>query len=531
MSTAPSAREPSPDPGSNGDPASGYARLRELLVGPEQARLEELQRRLDDRQLRTEDLSQVIAEAISLRLRRDHSLQLALNPLVEEAVKISVARDPGILANTLYPIIGAAVRKSVAHALRGLVESINQTLERSFSLESLKWRIEALRTGKSFGHIVLTHSLRYRVEQVFLIHRETGLLLQHAARADQIVEDSDLVSGMLTAIQDFVRDSFTGAGGQEVETIALGEFNLWVQHGPAATLAAVVSGTPPPELRTLLERTLEQIHSDFASALSTFNGETAAFAATQPLLQSCLLGRGAQAAKHKSRGFFIAAAVVVLALVAAGIFLLLRHQSRWDKLLVRLRSEPGIVLTSAEESWGRYRLNGLRDPLSADPEQLITDSGINPARVTARWEPYVSLHAKFRAERQFRAEKDALEQEVLRFPLNSAQLGGEQLSRLDDVEALLVNLQEHAASTGQKFRVEVRGHTDPSGNEDRNASLSQARAESVVKALADRGISRDLLRTVAVGSREPVRPNSGTYLSDLNRRVDFRLVVEPEGAR
>jgi len=414
--------------------------------------------------------------------------------------------------------------------LRGLVESINQTLERSFSLESLKWRVEALRTGKSFGAIVLTHSLRYRVEQVFLIHRETGLLLQHAARADQIVQDSDLVSGMLTAIQDFVRDSFTGAGGQEVETIELGEFNLWVQHGPAATLAAVVSGTPPPELRTLLERTLEQIHSDFAAALSTFKGDTSVFAEAQPLLQGCLLGRGAQTAK-RSRSFFIAAAVVVIALIAAGLFLVVRHQSRWDKLLLRLRSEPGIVLTSAEESWGSYRLTGLRDPLSADPEALIRASGVNPARVTAHWEPYVSLHAKFRAERQFRSEREALEQQVLRFPLNSAQLGNEQLIRLDDVEAHLVNLQEHAASTGQSFLLEVRGHTDPSGNEDKNASLSQARADAVVKALIDRGISREMLRIVAMGSREPVRRNAAAYLTDLNRRVSFRVIVEAEGAR
>lgn len=525
MSTAPSAREPSPEPGANGDPSSGYARLRELLVGPEQARLEELQRRLDDRQLRTEDLSQVIAEAIALRLRRDRALQSTLNPIVEDAVRISVARDPSILANTLFPIIGAAVRKSVAHALRGLVDSINQTLERSLSLESLKWRVEALRTGKSFGDIVLTHSIRYRVEQVFLIHRETGLLLQHVARAEQIVQDSDLVSGMLTAIQDFVRDSFTGAGGQEVETIELGEFNLWVQHGPAATLAAVVSGTPPPELRNLLERTLEQIHSDFAAALGTFKGDTAAFADTRPLLLSCLLGRGAPAAK-RSPGFFVAAAAVVSVLIAVGLFFVVRHQSRWDKLLQRLRSEPGIVLTSAEESWRSYRLSGLRDPLSADPEKLIRASGINPEKVTAHWEPYVSLHAKFRAERQFRAEKDALEQQVLRFPLNSAQLGNEQLIRLDDVEAHLVNLQEHAVSTGQGFLLEIRGHTDPSGNEDKNASLSQARADAVAKALTDRGISRDLLRTAAMGSREPVRRNAGAYLTDLNRRVSFRVVVE-----
>ena len=331
---------------------------------------------------------------------------------------------------------------------------------------------------------------------------------------------------MLTAIQDFVRDSFTGAGGQEVDAIELGEFNLWVQHGPAATLAAVVSGTPPPELRNLLERTLEQIHSDFAAALSTFKGDTSGFAAAQPLLQSCLLGRAAQVAKRKNRGFFIAAAVAVIALIGAWVFFVVRHQSRWDKLLQRLRSEPGIVLTSAEESWGTYRLSGLRDPLSADPEKLIRASGINPEKVTAHWEPYVSLHAKFKAERQFRTERDALEQEVLRFSMNSAHLGNEQLIRLDDVEAHIVNLQEDAVSIGKRFVIVVRGHTDPSGSENKNASLSQARADAVVKALIDRGISDGMLRSAAMGSREPVRRNAGAYLTDLNRRVSFRVAVE-----
>src|SRR5271155_5718002 len=84
--------------GLNGGSGGDYTRLRELLVGPEQSRLEELQRRLDDKQLRTEDLSQIVAEAIALRARRDHSLQKALNPVIEEAVRLSVKRDPSFLA-------------------------------------------------------------------------------------------------------------------------------------------------------------------------------------------------------------------------------------------------------------------------------------------------------------------------------------------------------------------------------------------------------------------------------------------------
>lgn len=530
MSTAPS-RDPSQELQPNGGSSGEYTRLRELIVGPEQSRLEELQRRLDDRELRTEDLSQVVAEAIALRARRDRTIQQTLNPLVEEAVRISVTRDPGILANALFPVIGEAVRKSVAHALRGLVASINQTLERSVSLEALKWRIEALRTGRPFGEIVLTRSFRYRVEQVFLIHRETGLLLQHVARSDQVVQDSDLVSGMLTAIQDFVRDSFAGTSGQEIDTIELGEFNLWVQHGPAAILAAVVTGTPPPELRNLLEHTLERVHSEYGPLLASFKGDATAFAEARPLLDSCLLGRQAQKAAKQSKPFFVVLAAALLVAIGLVIFFSARTHRRWDHLVERLRQEPGIILTGADRSWGSYELVGLRDPLSADPDKLIRASGIDPDKVTSRWEPYVSLDAKFKVSRQFLAEKSALEQAVLRFPLNSVQLSAEQLAKLDDIEAHVVQLQQDGAAIGQKFFIELHGHTDPTGNEDKNAMLSQRRAEEVAKALVSRGISNDMLRSVAMGSREPVRRATNEYLTELNRRVTFHVITENEAAR
>lgn len=530
MSTAPS-RDPTQERPSNGDPTGEYIRLRELLVGPEQSRLEELQRRLDDRQLRTEELSRVVAEAIALRARRDHTLQQTINPLVEEAVRISVARNPRILADALFPVIGEAVRKSVAHALRGLVESINQTLERSVSLDAMKWRIEALRTGRPFGEIVLARSLRYRVEQIFLIHRETGLLLQYAARSDQVVQDSDLVSGMLTAIQDFVRDSFAGAGGQEIETIELGEFNLWVQHGPTAILAAVVSGTPPPELHNVLQHILERIHAEYGPLLASFKGDAAVFAEARPLLDSCLLGRQAQKPRKQSNIFFAVLAAVLLLTIGLLVFFRARDHRRWDHLVGRLRQEPGIVLTGADRSWGAYELVGLRDPLSVDPDKLIRSSGIDPGKVISRWEPYVSLDAKFTVIRQFLAEKSALEQAVLRFPLNSVALSAEQLAKLDDIEAHIVQLQQRGADVGQRFVIELHGHADPTGHEDKNEMLSQRRAEEVAKALVSRGISNNMLRTVAMGSREPVQRTAGVYLTEFNRCVTFHVIAENEAAR
>lgn len=241
------------------------AELRALLLGQQIVELQQLQKRLDDPNLRAEELSQVLAKAVALSLKRDRGLQRSFHPIVEQALQISVARNPGLLATALAPIIGESVRKAVANAFRNMAENINLMLERSLSFESMKWRFEALRTGKSYGEIALLRSLRYKVQQVFLIHRETGLVLQHISAKGEGVSEAELVSGMLTAIQDFVRDSFTSKHSQDLETMQAGEFTIWVHHGPQALLAGTILGTPPPELRNVFARENELIHQEFAA--------------------------------------------------------------------------------------------------------------------------------------------------------------------------------------------------------------------------------------------------------------------------
>ena len=87
--------------------------------------------------------------------------------------------------------MGPAIRQAIRQALQSLTQSLNQTVEHSFSLKGLRWRIEAWTTGRPFAEVVLLHTLRYRVEQAFLIHRDTGLLLQHVATETAIVRDQE----------------------------------------------------------------------------------------------------------------------------------------------------------------------------------------------------------------------------------------------------------------------------------------------------------------------------------------------------
>ena len=91
-----------------------------------------------------------------------------------------------VLADAIFPVIGPAIRKSIAASISEFAETLNQIVETSVSFRAIQWRVEALITGKSFSEILLARSLLYSVEQVFLIHRKSGLLLLHVAAKNSV---------------------------------------------------------------------------------------------------------------------------------------------------------------------------------------------------------------------------------------------------------------------------------------------------------------------------------------------------------
>ncbi|MGH7579020.1 MAG: OmpA family protein, partial [Gemmatimonadales bacterium] len=369
------------------------AELRELLLGAERRRLRELERRLEAAGVTREQLAELLPEAIVLRTGRDRQLARALAPTVEGAIGESVRRNPRRIATAIFPVLGPAIRKAIAEALAGLVASINSALEHSISPRGLRWRLEAWRTGVPYAQIVLKHALVYRVEQVFLIHAETGLLLGHAWLPELPASDADLISGMLTAIREFVADSFSrerDAGG--LRQFSVGELTVMVEQGPQAVIAAVVRGQAPDTLLVKLQDTLERVHLEYSEPLTTFDGDSEAFEAARPLLEECLATVVSTDRSKRGRRpvAWVPWAVGAALVIGALLWLRLRSEQRWDRAVERLESEPGLVLTRAERDGSRWSFAGLRDPLAPEPAALLAGV-VDTAKVDQRWEPYLSL--------------------------------------------------------------------------------------------------------------------------------------------
>ena len=100
------------------------------------------------------------------------------------------------------------------------------------------------------------------------------------------------------------------------------------------------------------------------------------------------------------------------------------------------------------------------------------------------------------------------------FEFDSAELTAESVDGINEVYDFLLEYPD--------VKIEIVGHTDDMGSESYNQILSERRAESVAKALIDRGVSAERIKTKGRGSTQPLFPNNfDDELRDLNRRVSM----------
>lgn len=92
---------------------------------------------------------------------------------------------------------------------------------------------------------------------------------------------------------------------------------------------------------------------------------------------------------------------------------------------------------------------------------------------------------------------------------------------LDGVVAVLTHHQQFS-------KIEVAGHTDNVGNRARNTSLSQKRAEAVVRYLVDKGIAKERLSANGYGPDKPIADNKTKDGRAQNRRVAFQILETAE---
>lgn len=109
------------------------------------------------------------------------------------------------------------------------------------------------------------------IDEVFLMYRD-GRLIKHFTRRLKPDVDQDILSGMLTAVQDFIKDTFRGETG-ELDEMKFGRFQIVMSRGRFITIAAVMYGDEIEPFRPQIVKAVDDIEGDYEVMLRDWDGD------------------------------------------------------------------------------------------------------------------------------------------------------------------------------------------------------------------------------------------------------------------
>ncbi len=121
------------------------------------------------------------------------------------------------------------------------------------------------------GLLMVWRSSPTVIDEVFLM-TPTGMLLKHYTRRLRPDQDEDILAGMLTAVQNFVRESFDEAGGR-LNEIRFENYDILISHAKNVVVAAIISTKKPERLRNQLKNVTDDIQLHYGETIKNWSGD------------------------------------------------------------------------------------------------------------------------------------------------------------------------------------------------------------------------------------------------------------------
>ena len=221
--------------------------------------------------LSPEEIARAIAPELALSIKEqirldEKAVSEALGSEMGKAIKTQIEVEKDAMVDALYPVIGDTISKYMIE----VVKEINHKVENTLSPEGFKRKLRARLKGVSEAELILQESVGCYVQAIFLIDKDSGLIIQQVQKSGEQELDADMVAGMLTAIRNFANDCIVS--GSELDTIDYGNWQIHLEVAGYCYLAVVLRGEPNKNFIARIRRTFGNIVLNYSDAIQKFEG-------------------------------------------------------------------------------------------------------------------------------------------------------------------------------------------------------------------------------------------------------------------
>ncbi len=162
-------------------------------------------------------------------------------------------------------------------AIQARLHSPKHVFETVNKFQALMEEIKKIETkeklSSSLKKLQETYNPKGEIQEIFLVYKD-GRLISHTTVQEKEFWDADIIAGMLTALQDFIKHCLRG--DEQLRTMEYGHIQIVIERGKYSYLAAIVTGKVK-DIHIRLEKALTEIEIKFSKQLEYWDGSLDAF--------------------------------------------------------------------------------------------------------------------------------------------------------------------------------------------------------------------------------------------------------------
>ena len=128
------------------------------------------------------------------------------------------------------------------------------------------------------------------IEDLFLLYND-GRLIKHYTRRLKPSGDSDILSSMLAAVQDFVKESLTNDEEGGLEEIKIGKTRIFLQKGKYISIAIMIEGEDKEGIESQVKIALKRAETEHEAILKGWDGDMATVKPLNEVMNDLLAGK------------------------------------------------------------------------------------------------------------------------------------------------------------------------------------------------------------------------------------------------